>query len=113
VTDLEDSTLTWSHVLDAKPDPGVDVGRVTWDGRMLHERGYADVDGRPTVFVEQWLRTTPDGVSWSAEHGPDWARITVGDWAIELQDSRPSGPFQATRYRRSADRWIEDGGIVR
>ena len=54
---------------------------------------------------------TPDDVTWSAEHGDNWARIEVGRFAVEIKDDRPGGDFSATRYHLVDGNWVTFGSV--
>jgi hypothetical protein len=106
-----DPIITWDHRVDSNLEPSVDANPVVWVDGVAAERGTATVDGRPAPFVEEWLRMTDNGVEWSADHGPGWARIEVGRWAVELRDERPEGKFVATRYERDGHGWSAVGAV--
>jgi hypothetical protein len=103
--------ITWDHQLDFNVNSSVDSNPLTWEDGVAFERGTATVDGQPAPFIEEWLRMTEDDVTWSAEHGPGWARIEVGRWAVEIKDERPKGRFVATRYERDGDGWSTFGSV--
>jgi hypothetical protein len=63
-------------------------------------------------FTEEWLRMTDDSVSWSADPRENRARIEVGRFAVEIEDSRPSGGFRAVRYHQQGGEWVEFGEVT-
>lgn len=103
--------ITWDHQIDSNLEPSVDSNPLTWEDGVAFERGIATVDGAPAPFIEEWLRMTDDDVKWSVEHGPGWARIEVGRFAVEIKDDRPSGKFVATRYDADGDSWSVFGSV--
>jgi len=85
---------------------------LTFEDGVAFERGTAEVDGEKAPFIEEWLRMTDDTVKWSADHGPGWARIEVGRFAVELRDERGSGgAFVATRYHWDGTDWAVFGSV--
>jgi hypothetical protein len=103
--------MTWNHALDSSLEPAVDANPITWEDGVAVERGRVRFEGRDVPFVEEWLRTTGDDVTWSATHADRRVRVEVGRWAIEITDDRPGGRFVATRSERDGDGWIEHGSV--
>jgi hypothetical protein len=55
---------------------------------------------------------TDDEVSWSAQVGTNRARIEVGRFAVEIEDRRPAGGFQAVRFHQVGGEWVRFGEVT-
>jgi hypothetical protein len=112
VTTWTPPIITWDHRIDSSLEPSVDSNPVVWTNGVVRENGMAPVGERMTPFTEEWLRMTDDDVSWTAEAGEKRARIEVGDFAVEIEDRRPAGPFLAVRYHREDGKWVKFGQVT-
>jgi len=111
-TDWETPTITWNHALDSNPDSGADSNRIEWARGVALEHGVAPSGDVDVPFTEEWLRMTDDDVTWSAVLESDFARVEVGNWAIEVRDERKSGgKFQAERFEAIRGDWKSIGTV--
>lgn len=101
--------LTWTHLLDSRPEPGQDASPVGWEGGVLVERGTVRVDGREVAFVEEWLRLSDEEPT--VETSDRQVRLSVGRWAVDVRDGRPAGVFLATRLELRDGDWTEVGTV--
>jgi hypothetical protein len=113
-TTWEAPQITWNHEIDSNPAPRTrpDTNRLVWGDSVVLECGSSEVDGVTYPFIEEWLRTTDDDVTWSAEGDEKTARIEVGRWAVEVTDTRPEGRFTAIRYEKTNAGWTEYGSVT-
>jgi hypothetical protein len=92
--------MTWHHLLDSEPDPGVDSNLLEPAGPVMVEKGLIEWEGGFVPFTEEWQRISPSGADMSAEAGENRIVVTIDRWRIEIVDDRPDGPFRAVRYER-------------
>jgi Protein HRI1 len=111
ITTWEPPIITWNHLLDSNLEPVVDSNPITWADGVVLENGSASVGNRMVPFTEEWLRMTDDVVSWNAEVETTRARIEVGRFAVEVEDSRPDGGFRAVRYHQEGGEWARFGEV--
>jgi hypothetical protein len=112
VTRWDPPVITWSHLIDSSLEPAVDANPITWADGVVLENGSAPVGDRMVAFTEEWLRMTDDVVAWSAQVGTNRARIEVGRFAVEIEDRRPGGGFQAVRFHRQGTNWARFGEVT-
>jgi hypothetical protein len=112
VTTWEPPIITWNHLIDSNVESAVDSNPITWADGVVLENGSAPVGSRMIPFTEEWLRMTGDGVSWNADTGASRARIEVGGFAVEIEDSRPGGRFRAVRYHQQGGEWVKFGEVT-
>lgn len=104
--------ITWQHLIDSHRQATSDSNVLVWDDGVVIERGVTDLHGQATPFAEEWLCMTGDDVECSAEHDEGRARITVGNFAVEIFDERPGGGrFNATRLEMREGEWVEFGSV--
>jgi hypothetical protein len=112
ITTWEPPVITWNHLIDSNLEPAVDSNPLTWADGVALENGSAPVRDQMMPFTEEWLRMTDDGVSWTADPGENRARIEVGRFAVEIEDSRPGGSFRAVRYHQQGGEWAKFGEVT-
>ncbi len=111
ITTWEPPVIAWNHLIDSSLEPAADANPITWADGVVLENGSALVENQTVAFTEEWLRMTDDAVCWRAEVGANRARIQVGRFAVEIEDSRPHGGFRAVRLHQQGGEWVPFGEV--
>jgi hypothetical protein len=104
-------TMTWKHLLDIRENPPIDASPVKWQNGGIIEGGTMLVDGRNVPWSEEWVRLTGEKDKPIAQIEPKHVYIEIGNYAIEVKDSRPDGDFEAIRSECIDAKWVKLGAV--
>ena len=97
--------MTWDHRIDARQPSRPDTARLELKGNLLLEHGTFEYDGHQVNFLEEWVRLSAPGDRPVVRRSPAGLWIAVGEWALQVRDTRPSGSLTAARQVRTPAGW--------